>query len=394
VAARRVTLVIAFVLAGTFAANAAAQSTRVEAIGGEQAAKAKGKPGTEGPSDGEILIRRILASPLLSGGDGVYPWFGSIYGGTGMAVGVGYSKHFKSAASFNAQTGISLNNSTMLRGSVAAPEFWRGMLQVDASAQWVDARGVSFYGFGQDSLRENRERFDYTPGDITGNVTMKPARGLSVTGTYSYLSLDTQRDLARLPEREAPGLDQDLAFHVTRGAAMFDWRPAPGYSTRGGFVRASVERNSETNDKPYSFNLQEFEAVQMVPLVREQFVLAGRALMTLTQTDGDNVVPVMLSPYLGSGSAFRGYANRRFTDRNRLLLSGEYRWRPSRYLDMALFIDAGQVAPDRRDFDAGNFDTAWGIGARFHGPTFNAVRIEVARGREGIRLIVAGSQPF
>ena len=61
---------------------------------------------------------------------------------------------------------------------------------------------------------------------------------------------------------------------------------------------------------------------------------------------------------------------------------------------MALFIDAGQVAADRGDFDAAKFDTAWGIGARFHGPTFNALRIEVARGREGIRLIVAGSQPF
>ena len=62
--------------------------------------------------------------------------------------------------------------------------------------------------------------------------------------------------------------------------------------------------------------------------------------------------------------------------------------------DMALFIDAGQVAADRRDFDFAEFDVAWGIGARFHGPTYNAFRIEVARGREGIRLVFAGSQPF
>ena len=101
-----------------------------------------------------------------------------------------------------------------------------------------------------------------------------------------------------------------------------------------------------------------------------------------------------MMPYLGSGSALRGFANRRFTDRNRVLLSGEYRWRPSRYIDMALFMDAGQVAGDRRDFDFNRFDVAWGIGARFHGPNFNALRIEVARGREGIRLIFSGSQPF
>lgn len=134
--------------------------------------------------------------------------------------------------------------------------------------------------------------------------------------------------------------------------------------------------------------------MQQVPLVREQFVLAAHGLMTLTRPDEGDQVPVMMSPYLGSGSALRGYANRRFTDRNRVLLTGEYRWRPSRYLDMALFLDAGQVARDRHDFGIDQFDVAWGIGARFHGPTFNALRIEVARGREGFRLVVAGSQPF
>ena len=77
-----------------------------------------------------------------------------------------------------------------------------------------------------------------------------------------------------------------------------------------------------------------------------------------------------------------------------MLLTGEYRWRPSRYLDMALFIDAGQVAADRRDLDLDKFDVDWGIGARFHGPSFTAFRVEVARGREGIRLVFAGSQPF
>ena len=181
---------------------------------------------------------------------------------------------------------------------------------------------------------------------------------------------------------------------MTRGAITYDWRPAPGYSTSGGSYRASWERNHEKNGQPYSFNTQEYQVIELVPLVREQFVLAARGLMTLSNTDAGNEVPVILEPFLGSGSTLRGFANRRFTDRNRLLLTGEYRWRPSRYLDMALFLDAGQVTTDRRQFDLGALEVAWGIGARFHGPTFNAFRIDVARGREGIRLIFAGSQAF
>ena len=117
-------------------------------------------------------------------------------------------------------------------------------------------------------------------------------------------------------------------------------------------------------------------------------------MMTLTSTDAGNEVPIVLAPFLGSGSTLRGFSNRRFSDRNRVLLSGEYRWRPSRYLDMALFLDAGQVAPNRNDFDVSSFETAWGLGARFHGPNFNALRIEVARSREGVRLVFAGSQAF
>ena len=40
----------------------------------------------------------------------------------------------------------------------------------------------------------------------------------------------------------------------------------------------------------------------------------------------------------------RGYPSWRFRDRNRLLLTGEYRWTAGQFVDMALFVDAGKVA--------------------------------------------------
>jgi hypothetical protein len=386
-------LTVSIFVLSLLAQPSAAQSTRVDAIAEEQAEKAK-QLGPEGPSDAERVIRRVLLSPLLSGGDGVYPWFGSVYGGTGIGVGVGFLKRLPNAAAFNVQSGISINNSTVLRGTFASPELWRGMLQVDASAQWLQARGVSYFGLGQDSDISNRERFDFAPKDVGATVTLKPMRYVSMSAGYTFMNFDTTRDAPRFHGAEAPGLDEELNYHVSRGTIALDWRPAAAYSTRGGLLRATLEHNYEAEGLPYTFNSQEYEIVQMVPLVREQFVLAARGLVTITNPRDDHDVPVMLAPYLGSGAALRGYANRRFTDRNRVLLTGEYRWRPSRYLDMALFLDAGQVAPDRADFDLGAFETARGIGARFHGPNFNALRIEIARGREGIRLVFAGSQPF
>jgi outer membrane translocation and assembly module TamA len=75
-------------------------------------------------------------------------------------------------------------------------------------------------------------------------------------------------------------------------------------------------------------------------------------------------------------------------------MTAEYRWRPSRSVDMALFVDAGQVAAERRQLRLKEFDTAWGIGMRLHGPTFTALRIEGARSSQGWVLIFAGGPPF
>ena len=386
-------LIAAVVCLVVFASPALAQSTRVEAIAEQQAEKAK-KLGVEGPSQAELIVRRVLLSPLLSGGDGFYPWFGSVYSGTGMALGAGYLKRLENAARINLVTGFSLNNSMMVRAEATAPELWRGMLMVDGYAQWLDARGVSFYGFGQNSSKTARERYDFEPVEVNATATLRPLRRVSLSAGYAFLDIDTHRDLPQFTPAEMPGVDQNLTFQVVRGNAVFDWRNAPGYSTRGGYYRASVERHHEQAGRPFSFTTSEFEMVQLVPLVREQFVIAARGLITLANPDSGDEIPVMLAPFLGSGSTLRAFANRRFSDHNRLLLTGEYRWRPSRYLDMALFVDAGQVARERTELSFSKLETDYGIGARFHGPNFNALRIELAHGREGIRLVFSGTQAF
>jgi outer membrane protein assembly factor BamA len=123
-------------------------------------------------------------------------------------------------------------------------------------------------------------------------------------------------------------------------------------------------------------------------------VIALRALATMTDADAGDQVPFYLQPYLGSGETLRGFANRRFRDRNRLLLAAEYRWRPSRFLDMALFVDAGSVAPRRQDLSLDDLHTSYGIGIRMHGPTTTPLRLELARSREGTVLVIGSGAAF
>jgi hypothetical protein len=120
-------LLLSITIAVVVALPAAAQSTRVEAIAEAQKKKAE-QLGVEGPSQAEMVVRRVLLSPLLTGGDGIYPWFGSVFGGTGMAIGAGYLKRIEQGGHFNMQAGVSLNSSLLTRLTFAAPELWRGAM--------------------------------------------------------------------------------------------------------------------------------------------------------------------------------------------------------------------------------------------------------------------------
>jgi outer membrane translocation and assembly module TamA len=59
------------------------------------------------------------------------------------------------------------------------------------------------------------------------------------------------------------------------------------------------------------------------------------------------------------------------------------------YVDMAIFYDAGKVASRRSDLDFDGLKSDVGIGIRFHSPRATALRIELARGNEGLRFIFA-----
>ena len=62
----------------------------------------------------------------------------------------------------------------------------------------------------------------------------------------------------------------------------------------------------------------------------------------------------------------------------------------NRFLDMALFYDAGKVAPRPIGSRPSDMKSDYGIGFRFHGAVSTPLRIELAKGNEGMVLIFCG----
>jgi hypothetical protein len=64
------------------------------------------------------------------------------------------------------------------------------------------------------------------------------------------------------------------------------------------------------------------------------------------------------------------------------------------FLDSAVFYDAGKVPRRRSDLNFEGLTHDYGFGLRFHGPSRRRSAIELARGSEGLVLVLATSAVF
>jgi hypothetical protein len=377
-------------------AVASAQTLRADEIADQQAAKVLDLRPYE-PTRVERVLTMVtdnmFAAPI-----GLYPFVGSIYPGGGFAAGPAVRLPYSDTHDLVAETAWSVRRYKLARASVRIPAPARDQLRVIANAQVIDAPRVAFYGVGPDSARRARTTFLYRP--VQAGVTASAGtRGLSAGGGLTVLSIRTGPGAGRgVPIQEqftpamAPGVGVNPPYTVARLFAEFDWRESPGYTTRGGLYRVDWATYRARDGLPYSFERIDLDLTQHVPLVRANWVLAFRAAASLTSAESDHDVPFFLMPSLGSGTALRGFDNFRFRDRQSLLFTGEYRWRPSRFLDMAVFYETGRVAPRLDAMRLRDFERSYGIGARFHAPAATVLRFELARSHEGMRFI-AGAGP-
>jgi hypothetical protein len=341
----------------------------------------------------------ILKNYLTAFGQGFYPALGSVYSGGGFTLGAGYRHLFGDRSNVNILGLYSIKQYKLLEVSFNAPRSPTGHFDYRLRGGWRDATQVAYHGLGIDSP-EARSVFRMQQAFAGGDVSVRPQWWTVFTGGATFEDYTLKEGLGASPDVQntftpatAPGLGANPTYFHTSASAGIDWRPSAGYARTGGLYEVTYHRYDD-RDKTYTFDRVDAEIVQHIPLLRENWVVSLHGLMQST-LDNDDVVPYFLLPSLGSGSTLRGYSSWRFRDRHSLLTSAEFRWIPSRLaLDMALFYDAGIVADRREDLGFRGMESNVGIGVRFHSPVATPLRIEVARGREGIRLVFSGSAAF
>ena len=382
--------------------GAMAQDTRAEIIRQEQADKLRTVTPPE-LNGAEKIVKLLEQWGLLTGEPrGLYPLLDSVYPGGGVAAGLGARKPFGDNGAISVIGAYSINGFSRAQTDVSLPSFASNRGRVSLTAGYLDAPDVKYDGIGGDSDKDDKTFFGYTPLRGGGRLDFAVSRNVSIGGGVNYLDIDTDSGATgpsieeRFSPADSPGLELDHFKYVNSTArAVVDWRRQLGYSGTGGLYRVEFDDFRETDNDQYSFRSLEAEVTQLIPLMRANWVIALRGLTTITDVDDTEAIPYFMLPSLGGGKTLRGFPDFRFRDRHRLVMNAELRWTPARFLDMAVFYDAGKVAARKSDLDFRDLEDSYGIGMRIIGLKGYAFRVDVARSREhATRLLVSAGGAF
>jgi hypothetical protein len=353
------------------------------------------------PGKAEAIFDKV-EDAFLTGNVHWHPFFDSAYAGGGFTLGAGYIQHVSSYNTLDLRGSITFSGYKRIEAAFVAPRLFNRRGSLTAIGGWREATQVGFYGIGNENTSKNN-RANYQFDQPYGSAT------LDLWPTRQFLLLEGGLELSKWSQgpgsgtapsveqvytpQTLPGLGASPIYLHSQGTLGFDSRPSPGYARRGGFYRVTFH-DFHDNDGQFGFRQTDYEAIQHLPILRETWVLSLHGKLELANAAHNQTIPFFMLPSLGGGSSLRGFTSWRFRDLNSLLLQAEWRVMANRFLDLALFYDAGRVAARRSDLTEGPLKSDYGLGFRFHGPAATPLRIELAKSNEALSFVFSGHAAF
>jgi hypothetical protein len=344
---------------------------------------------------------------LEAGGTGFFPFLDSVYDGGGLTLGAGYRRFFAPRAEWDIKGLYSLRHYKFFEVSTTSAGHEGGRLIVRGRVGWRDATEVGFYGVGMAPLEDARANFRLQQAYAGGSVIWRATDRVAAGGAVDFEDFTMRPGLGDVPPIEtlyspltAPGLGTSPAYVHSILTGAYDTRDRPGVATRGGYYGASLHSYVGAADAD-SFSRLDVQTLHHVP-IRDRWIVSARARLQTT-LGGGGAVPYFLLPSVGSGGSLRASPPARFRGLHAVLGTLEGRWlyrewtidflRSPVGLELATFYDLGQVAFDRSHlFD--DLEDDLGIGVRVHWRNTTPVRVDLAKGSEGWRVVFSGSAPF
>lgn len=352
------------------------------------------------PGKVEALLDTVEAS-LFTGRIHVHPFFDSAYAGGGFTLGAGYSTHVSSYNIVDVRGSYTVKGYKRFEGAFLAPRLLDRRASLTLIGGWREATQVGFYGTGVNTSKDDRANYQFDEPYGSAVLDVWPTRKLLlIRGGVEVFTRNQGPGDGSAPSVDEvytadtlPGLGASPTYVHSQATVGLDSRMSPGYARRGGFYGVTFH-DFRDNDRRFGFRQTDYEAIQHIPVLRDTWVLSLHGRLELANAGSDQTIPFFMLPALGGGSSLRGFTSWRFRDANSLLLQAEWRVLVNRFVDLGLFYDAGRVAARRSDLTDAPLKSDYGLGLRLHGPLATPLRIELARGNEGIALVFSAKAAF
>jgi hypothetical protein len=346
--------------------------------------------------DNHDIMDRVFKGTI---GRGFHIASGGFPAGAGATIGLGYDKTLHTG-----DPGRPLPNSVAIAARGAYSR--RGYKRLSAGTTWGDIGGSSlhltgfgqyyeypqedFFGFGPDSSEDARTNYlidavdtgaslHWTPRKFDFGTSVSYFNPRSASGTDGrFPSVEQEFDPSQLP-----GFGTETDFLRVEESIAFDWRDNPPLPRAGGRYAATLTQYEDRDLGQFDFKRVDISLQQYVPLPNRYRRLALRAEGSFTDADTSQTVPFYLQPTLGGARNLRGFREFRFRDNNSVLATAEYQWEAWWALDVALFADAGTVAPTRQLLSMRDVEVGYGVGFRFHSNKAFVGRLDLAFSKEG-----------
>jgi len=330
-----------------------------------------------------------------------HPFFESAYHGGGMPFGIGYIQHVSPFNYVDVRGSYTVHSYKRAEVEFLAPRLFQRRAQLSVLGGWRDATQVGFYGYRNESSLDNRANYGFEESYGSALLTLRPTReNLVLSGGVELARWQMKPGVGGAPSVEEvytalalPGIGSTATYVHTQAGVGFDWRPAEAYARRGGYY-GITGHDYRDDDRRFGFTRVDYQAIQHIPIFREAWALSLRGRLETTSPKDGQAVPFYMLPSLGGGNNLRGYSSWRFRDRNSLLMQAEWRIMANRFVDTAVFYDAGKVAPRVGDLDFNGLRYDYGFGTRFHTLVSTPLRIDVAKSHEGLTIVFATSAVF
>jgi outer membrane protein assembly factor BamA len=341
--------------------------------------------------------------PSAAQWSGVAPIFGSVTTGGGFAAGARYRNTllFDRRARLDVEALGSYKRYYSVDAALETRRIGGTPLFARLDAGLREFPQEDFFGLGDDARRADHTNFLYREAGagVTGGVEF--ADRVSVGGRLRFLTpaVGRGRDSGypsieqRFSDAEAPGLISQPDFVLSSLFVDIDRTGSPDTPRTGGALRFTFTHAADRGTGQYTFRQADIDARHYFPFFQGKRVIVIRGLFSTMDPAGDGEVPFYMQPYLGGRRTLRGYDDQRFRGPHLLLLQAEYRFEVWPALDMALFVDGGEVEQRLGDLGLGALHKDYGISFRFGGEQA-LFRFDVAFGGETRRFSVAFGDVF